>query len=75
MSSLTTCEHCGGPAAWTIIDGKVYYSCNKQCAGYAQLDLLRDEFVVGKPTSPEGGNFPHDSEYVEHEGEISELPW
>ncbi len=77
--SLTSCEHCGGPSNWTVFDDQIWYSCKLQCDGFMQLELLPESVV--QPTILREGNFPPDSEYVEHEGRESGpggsdlLPW
>lgn len=57
-ATLTTCDDCGGPAYWTIIQGEVYYSCKSQCDGFMQLDLFPEpgmqvvvDRVTGAPSS------------------------
>ena len=47
MSVAGRCEWCGGPAAWTVIRGEVYVSCDGGCM---PLPL---EGLVAPPDSPE----------------------
>ncbi len=67
---LWVCDHCLGPAVWTIIRDEVYYHCERQCDGFSQLDLdLFGEEGVSPPTR--GGEA---DEYHEKEEELRALP-
>jgi len=44
-----TCEHCGGSANWTMINGVMHYFCVEQCAGFRQLELNLGDPVVQDP--------------------------
>ena len=38
--AIASCEHCKGPAWWTIHHGEVYYICQRKCDGFMQLDFF-----------------------------------
>ncbi len=44
----------------------MWFACELPCPAFLQLELLPEDVV--QPTSREGGNFPHESEYVPLEG-------
>jgi len=47
LGPVWRCDHCGGPAKWTFIDGFVHYHCERQCDGFMQMELELTGGVVG----------------------------
>ncbi len=39
VSSLTVCDHCGGPANWTFFGDIPHFHCQSQCDGFMQMGL------------------------------------
>ena len=66
VSVLWRCDHCGGPANWTFIDGEPYYRCKVNCTGFAQVDLFDTsgyiDSVVSVSGPPEAGSLTPISE-------------
>jgi len=42
MTGLAVCDECGGPAWWTILDGEVYYKCQRPCDDFTKALMLVD---------------------------------
>ena len=45
MTPVWQCEHCGGPAIWTHVEGEVLYLCELQCDGFMQSELFEETRV------------------------------
>ena len=42
--SIAQCDHCKGPAHWTIDSrGDVWYICKSQCDAFMQMDIWPEE--------------------------------
>ncbi len=77
MSAIAKCQHCGGPAHWTVDkDGDVWYICQVMCIGFTQGDLFDQMEPIwargvyasseGDDTYYEGGALdPKDEEHPE----------
>ena len=50
MTSIATCDDCGGPAWWKVDPrGDVWYSCQARCDGFSQTDMFSDLAPVDLP--------------------------
>ncbi len=80
-SVLWRCDHCGGLAKWTFIDGAVYYHCQRECDGFMQLDMFRVlEYIdrVGSVSASEqsrGSGYAEAEEWEEAAATDSDLPF
>ena len=81
MTELWRCDDCGGPAAWTFIDGEPHYSCRHRCEGFMadQLDLWLFKRQVdgsGSVSAVEAAKgLRHVSEIMRSESDDSDLPF
>jgi len=55
-AAVWICEHCGGPAVWTIFDDAVWYHCESECDGFCQMELFESDGVqdIVKGDGPDG---------------------
>jgi len=51
---IWSCDECGGPAAWTFINGEPHYHCKRGCAGFNQLDMLYPMSYLDRVVSMSG---------------------
>jgi len=42
---LWKCDHCGGPAVWTMFRGVPFYHCESQCEEFSQMELFEEHGV------------------------------
>ena len=69
MSAPVSCDLCGGPANWTVIEGEIWFSCKLRCDGFMQIEMFQETEQIPK------WNLSRDGEYTPLRERDSDPAW